>query len=60
MTSMVSLVRVLKKPGATLFCWSTAGASYARKAADELGLHPSACASLTASEPLQAAMRGPS
>ena len=38
MTAMVSLVRALKAAGATLFCWSTAGASYARATAEELGL----------------------
>jgi hypothetical protein len=85
MTAMVSLVRALRAAGATLFCWSTAGATYARDAAEELGLrdcfeaflpkpqillddlelsrwnltelHPSECASLTASEVLEAATR---
>jgi phosphoglycolate phosphatase-like HAD superfamily hydrolase len=37
-TAMVDLVRSLKGTGATLFCWSTAGAIYAREAAEELGL----------------------
>lgn len=37
-TSVVERVRALKQAGATLYCWSTGGAGYAREAAVELGL----------------------
>jgi len=37
-TAMVSLVRAPKSAGATRFCWSTGGASYAREAAEELSV----------------------
>jgi hypothetical protein len=37
-TGTIALVRELHANGATLFCWSTAGAEYARQAATELGL----------------------
>lgn len=35
---MVSLVRRLFESGATLYCWSTGGAVYARSSAEEVGL----------------------
>ncbi len=35
---MVELVRALHGRGAELYCWSTAGAAYARTAAEELGV----------------------
>lgn len=38
MTSVAECVRSLRKAGATLYCWSTGGAEYARDAARELGL----------------------
>lgn len=38
MTSTIALVRELKKRGITMYCWSSGGASYARTAADEVGL----------------------
>ena len=38
MTAMVSLVHALRAAGATLYCWSAGGASYAENAAGELGL----------------------
>lgn len=38
---MVDLVRDLNRNGATLYCWSSGGAEYARSSADALGL--SAC-----------------
>ncbi len=37
-TSVAERVRALKRAGATLYCWSTGGAEYAREAALELGL----------------------
>ena len=38
MPAVVQHVRDLAADGAELFCWSTGGATYARDAADELGL----------------------
>jgi hypothetical protein len=38
MTSVVERVAALKAAGATLYCWSTGGAQYAREVAGELGL----------------------
>jgi predicted HAD superfamily phosphohydrolase YqeG len=38
MTEMVAFVRSLKQQGATLYCWSSGGADYARRSAEELGL----------------------
>jgi hypothetical protein len=38
MAPVVDRVRALKREGATLYCWSTGGAEYAREAALELGL----------------------
>jgi predicted HAD superfamily phosphohydrolase YqeG len=38
MTEMVAFVRSLKQQGATLYCWSSGGAEYARRSAEELGL----------------------
>ena len=35
-TGTIALVRELHSNGATLYCWSTAGAEYARQAAAEL------------------------
>jgi len=35
---VIKHVRSLKEEGATLYCWSTGGAEYARKSADEVGL----------------------
>jgi hypothetical protein len=37
-TPVAERVRALKQAGATLYCWSTGGAEYARAAAVELGL----------------------
>lgn len=37
-TGTIALVRDLHAKGATLYCWSTAGADYARQAATELEL----------------------
>jgi hypothetical protein len=37
-TPVVERVKGLKRAGATLYCWSTGGAEYARDAALELGL----------------------
>lgn len=39
-TSVVERVAALKQAGATLYCWSTGGADYAREVARELGLEP--------------------
>jgi hypothetical protein len=36
--SVAERVRALRDAGATLYCWSTGGAEYARSAAIELGL----------------------
>jgi hypothetical protein len=38
MGSMVDHVRELHRGGATLYCWSTAGAAYAEASARELGI----------------------
>jgi hypothetical protein len=38
MASMVELVKQLKQKGATMYCWSSGGADYARSSAQELGL----------------------
>jgi len=38
MTDMVTLIRALKTHGATMYCWSSGGAAYARTSAEELGL----------------------
>lgn len=38
MTEMVALIPRLRERGATLFCWSSGGASYARSSAEELGI----------------------
>ena len=35
---MIALVRSLSEHGAELYCWSTGGADYARRTAEELGL----------------------
>jgi predicted HAD superfamily phosphohydrolase YqeG len=37
-TRVVEHVRKLKASGATLYCWSSAGADYARQSAEELGI----------------------
>ncbi|MEO8901730.1 MAG: DUF705 domain-containing protein [Polyangiaceae bacterium] len=37
-TAVVERVRALKQAGATLYCWSTGGAEYARASASEVGL----------------------
>jgi len=37
-TPVVERVAELKRAGATLYCWSTGGADYAREVAQELGL----------------------
>ena len=37
-SGMVALVRELRGQGAELYCWSTGGADYARRAAEELGV----------------------
>jgi hypothetical protein len=36
--TVVERVRALKQAGATLYCWSTGGAEYARASASEVGL----------------------
>ena len=36
--AVVERVRALKQAGATLYCWSTGGAEYARASASEVGL----------------------
>src|SRR4051794_8178020 len=36
--ALVDRVRALKQAGATLYCWSTGGAEYARVSAREVGL----------------------
>lgn len=36
--AVVDRVRALKHAGATLYCWSTGGAEYARASASEVGL----------------------
>ena len=38
MLEMVGHVRELARRGATLYCWSTGGAEYARSTAEELGI----------------------
>lgn len=38
MTDMVAVVPKLKEHGATLYCWSSGGATYAQESADELGI----------------------
>lgn len=38
MPSVVRHVRELKEQGATLYCWSSGGAEYARTSAEELGI----------------------
>jgi phosphoserine phosphatase len=38
MTEMVELIPKLKEHGATLFCWSSGGAAYAQRSAEELGI----------------------
>jgi hypothetical protein len=38
MSNVVERVRALRAAGATLYCWSTGGADYARSSAIELGL----------------------
>jgi hypothetical protein len=38
MTSSVNYIRLLKDSGAVLYCWSSGGAEYARKSAEELGI----------------------
>jgi hypothetical protein len=38
MTPVIEHVRALHAAGATLYCWSTAGAEYARQSAGELGI----------------------
>lgn len=37
-TAVVERIAALNKAGATLYCWSTGGANYAREVAHELGL----------------------
>lgn len=37
-SAVVDRVRALKQAGATLYCWSTGGAGYARDSAKEVGL----------------------
>ena len=37
-TAVVERVKALHRAGATLYCWSTGGAEYARAAAIEVGL----------------------
>jgi hypothetical protein len=39
MSGMIEHVRTLADQGATLYCWSSGGADYAREVAIELGLH---------------------
>ena len=36
--NVVEHVRTLANSGATLYCWSSGGASYAKKSAEELGI----------------------
>ncbi len=38
MSEMVSLIPKLAEQGATLYCWSSGGAAYARSTAEELGI----------------------
>jgi hypothetical protein len=38
MTEMVNHIQKLKNEGAELYCWSSGGADYARRSAQELGL----------------------
>lgn len=38
MTHVIEHVRRLKASGATLYCWSSGGAEYARKSAEEFGI----------------------
>ena len=38
MTSVIQHVRGLHQAGALLYCWSSGGADYARRSADEVGL----------------------
>jgi cation transport ATPase len=38
LSDMVALVPKLKEHGATLYCWSSGGAAYARTTAEELGI----------------------
>jgi predicted HAD superfamily phosphohydrolase YqeG len=38
MTDTLAFVRALHREGATLYCWSSGGAAYARSAAEELGV----------------------
>jgi phosphoserine phosphatase len=38
MSEMVALVPQLRQHGATLYCWSSGGAAYARASAEELGI----------------------
>jgi hypothetical protein len=38
MSEMVALIPKLKERGATLYCWSSGGAAYARSTAEELAI----------------------
>jgi predicted HAD superfamily phosphohydrolase YqeG len=38
MPSVIEHIRELKAQGATLYCWSSGGADYARQSAEEFGL----------------------
>ena len=38
MASVLQYVRDLRQGGATLYCWSSGGAEYARSSAEELGI----------------------
>ena len=38
MTATISRIRLLKDQGAILYCWSSGGADYARKSAEEFGI----------------------
>jgi len=38
MTEMVALIPQLRDHGATLYCWSSGGAAYAKASAEELGI----------------------
>jgi predicted HAD superfamily phosphohydrolase YqeG len=38
MTSVINHIHGLKEEGATLYCWSSGGADYARQSAQEFGI----------------------
>lgn len=38
MTSVIHHIQQLKEQGATLFCWSSGGADYAKQSAQEFGI----------------------